>query len=752
MSHSSQVPISNGTWMTLLQKCAIRLAPALPTLQWLAGALMVAMGPILAIATTVIVVEANRGHLNQFWMRAAVLACIIYLIAVCSFFVWHVAARYLGRHPVAAGSRLHRRMITAFALVASLPAIIIAIFTTFVINVGLEGWFSQQVGFVVRNSLIAAETYAHEHRQNLADDLNLMAAEIDAASVFISPGTKRFNDIIRQQVRRHELAEAYLLDAEGQIISSASESLLYDFVPPEPADFQAAKTAGPVLMLDPVGDRLRALVQLRTLRGDYLYVSRIVSGGVFRQLDRTRETVALYERTERDRDQIIFDFALFFLVFAVLNVAGAILFGMFFANRLATPLGNLALAAQQMASGARGQQVVVHGDDEIALLGRVFNHMSTEVERQHEALRKQGIESERRRLFSEAVLAGVTAGVIGVDAEGRIELVNRSAGQLLNTNIESLRGQMVADALPMFLTLLQAAQADPHRIHDERIHIRIRGQDRDLVTRIASERLRAEGAVIVEGFVITFDDVTELENAQRMAAWGDVARRIAHEIKNPLTPIQLSAERLRSKFAPRLGEDREAFERYADMIIRQVGDIRRMVDAFSRFAKMPSPEVKIEDLAEVLRDTVLLQRASGTDVSFGLTMPTTPALALLDRGLIGQALTNLLKNALEAIAARQSHQGPHAATGEIRVTLRLEGKMWQIDIADNGIGLPQERRRLTEPYFTTRERGTGLGLAITKKIIEQHGGELQLMDAPIFTDGAAAGALVRVTLPRAELN
>ncbi|HSF95317.1 MAG TPA: ATP-binding protein, partial [Thermohalobaculum sp.] len=388
------------------------------------------------------------------------------------------------------------------------------------------------------------------------------------------------------------------------------------------------------------------------------------------------------------------------------------------------------------------------GNDEIATLSRVFNRMALQLKDQRDDLVSAKEESEIRRHFIEAVLSGVTAGVIGLDGQGRVDLVNQAAADMLDIDPASTMGKPLEAVAPHFAPLVAAARKAPSGIARDAVRDSLGGEPREFLGRVAPKSTDAPD----EGHVLTFDDITALASAQRMAAWGDVARRIAHEIKNPLTPIQLSADRMRRKFAGRLGEDGPGFEKILDVITRQAADIRRMVDEFSRFARMPEPVTADEDLAALLNDSVLLQREARGDIGYEVVLPEGPVPVSCDRGLLGQCLTNLLQNAADAIDGRHEAEGEAAPAGRIHVALTVGERSNRVAITDNGIGLPKEGRdRLTDPYVTTRKKGTGLGLAIVKKIIEQHGGELTLGDAP--SASGLDGAMVMLRLPKpAGLN
>ncbi len=383
------------------------------------------------------------------------------------------------------------------------------------------------------------------------------------------------------------------------------------------------------------------------------------------------------------------------------------------------------------------------GDDEIALLGRTFNEMTRQVKGQRDALIAANDETERRRRLFNSVLSGVTAGVVGLDGAGRIEMMNAAAAALLDLAPEASTGLALVEAVPEFAELLERSDTRRVGVAQAEVKLRRKSRERDLLVRVAARH--DDGRL--EGYVVSFDDVTDLVVAQRMAAWGDVARRIAHEVKNPLTPIQLSAERIRRKFGPLVGEaERAALEQYADVIVRQTNDLRRIVDEFSKFARMPAPERRPLDLGKLVTDAVVLQESARPDIRFDLSLPEPAVLALLDGTMINQAFTNLLKNAAEAIDERLAADKA-TPPGEIRVVLTAEPDQVLVDIQDNGVGLPEQASRLFEPYVTHRAKGTGLGLPIVKKIIEEHDGTLELMPAPVFDGNDTAGAWARIVLP-----
>jgi two-component system nitrogen regulation sensor histidine kinase NtrY len=702
---------------------------------------LVVAGPIFAGLTAFVLSEASTGAMTPEAVRIVLLADLVYILAVAALIVWTIGKAVAARRRRSAGAKLHLRLSGLFTLVALIPTILVAVFATLTVNFGMEAWFSNSVGDVVRNALATAEAYEDEHKRTIRGDALAMANDLTRATS-VGADQNQLAQVLRQQQLLRELPEAFILNGDAQIVARGEFSYLFTLDPPTPQQFAAARAGDVVVIDDETNNELRALVHMSSLLDRFLYITRRIEGDVLLLLDETRETVRLYERLESERNRVLFDFALLYLGFALLVIMAAVWLGLWFAESLSRPIGRLAGAAERVGEGDFDHRVKVRGDDEIATLSDLFNRMTGQLKRQRDALVAGAEETERRRRFIETVLSGVSAGVIGLDATGRIELVNASARVMLGATARKAEGRDLGALSSQFADLLDAARSAPSRAAQDQIRLDIAGAQREFRVRVTPK-----GADSAEGWVLTLDDMTELVAAQRMAAWGDVARRVAHEIKNPLTPIQLSAERLKHKFRRLAEDDQAALGQYADVIIRQAGDIRRMVDEFSRFARMPAPEAHPEDLREVVDSAVLLQKSAGEDVAFTLETPEAPVCAQIDRGLFSQALTNLLKNATEAVAARRADRPE--PPGEIRVGVAVRNGAAEIAVSDNGIGLPQDRARLTEPYVTTRAKGTGLGLAIVKKVVEEHGGSLALEDAEPFAPGAPAGARLVIRLPLA---
>ncbi|WP_417721375.1 ATP-binding protein [Salipiger sp.] len=709
---------------------------------------LVLLGPILAVATFLVLGPLDGGRGQQLSLRLVLLADLVYVLLIAALVLGRVARMIADRRAQSAGSRLHLRLTGVFALMALLPTITVAVFAVLTINIGLETWFSQRVQNVVGASLAAAEAYEDEQRKGLTEDVEALGRFIDAArraNFALDDGDIR--QVLAQgqgQIQRG-LREAYVIDGAGEIRARGERSYLFDYEKPLVSDFGAADTDGVAMIPDWDNHELRALLPLSAFADRYLYVSRTVDGRLLSLLDETQETARFYQQQESERGRRLFDFALLYLGFAVLLILAAIWLGLWFAERLSRPVGRLTGAAQRVGGGDLDVQVIEdEGDDEISMLGRYFNQMTRQLKAQRETLLENTRQIERRQRLFDSVLSSVTSGVVGLDDAGKVTFVNRSAERLLGWH-ETRESVPITVAVPEFGAIFDRLRDAGLETAQEEVKVSREGRLEHLLARM-SVRRRGDGSL--EGYVVAFDDVTDLVSAQRMAAWGDVARRIAHEIKNPLTPIQLSAERIRRKFGRQLeGEDAEKLDQMTEVIIRQTGDLRRIVDEFSKFARMPEPERKPEDVVALLRGAVILQETGQPGVTFTADLPEAPMPAELDATMIGQALTNLIKNAGEAIESLQEKGVPEGHSPEIRVRLCEEDGRALITISDNGIGLPEDRARLFEPYVTTRDKGTGLGLPIVKKIIEEHGGSLVLEDAALFGGASHPGAMAVIRLP-----
>ncbi|MGE5565570.1 MAG: ATP-binding protein [Parcubacteria group bacterium] len=659
-----------------------------------------------------------------------ILGANLILIACLAALVGWRVVKLIAARSTDAGARLHLRFVSLFALAAVVPAVIVAFFFGVLVTRGVEGWFSQRVRTVVENSATVARSYVDEQTSYIRDHMFLMAGDLNRAAPALESTPVTFGHFLAYQASYHAFPGVYILDRDGRVLARAETADPPPFLTPPASSFKAADEGDISMRPFESADLIRALYRLKGYPDAYLYVARPVDRGILNHLRETEASLNEYGESARNRERIQIAFALTYLETALLVLVGAVWLGMAAAGSISAPVARLVKAAGRVSAGDLDARVRTDRDpEEIAVLSRAFNQMTADLQRQQAALKAAGDEAEARRQFIETVLLGVSAGVLGVDEKGRVSAANRQAGRLLGLTDRSI-GKPLAKVAPELAPI--AARAQETAIDAE--------EEVDVTRGAETRRLRVRASAAGEdSLVLTFDDITRLVSAQRNAAWRDVARRIAHEIKNPLTPIQLSAERLRRKYRKEIAGDLETFDRCTDTIIRQVGDIGRMVDEFSAFARMPAPKFADVDPAEMLRQAVFAQKVANPDVHMEVEEPGEHLLLTCDPRMVGQALTNLIKNATEAVMAA----GHPAGEGRITARLLAEENGVAFEIEDNGVGLPaKDRDRLTEPYVTTREKGTGLGLAIVKRIAEDHGGELTLADAR-----SAKGARVTLHFP-----
>ncbi len=633
----------------------------------------------------------------------------------------------------AAGARLHVRLVFLFGAVAAVPAILVAVFAIVFFNFGIQAWFNQRVQTALDESNQVAQGYLEEHNNDIRLDALSMANDLSQGGTVFFGNPSPFVSYLVSQAAVRGLTQAVIFEPlNGQIVASAGLFAGMAASIPD-ARIIAQAQAGQVPVLSPHrGTEEEAVIKLDITPPMMLMIEKPIDPTILDHVNRTKKAVAEYQRLSKNRASLEISFALIIAVLTLLVLTALVGFGLVIANQIARPIGQLIRAAETVRQGDLAVRVPERATgDEVAGLSRAFNRMTAQLSAQRNELMDVNNQLEERRRFTETVLAGVSAGVIGLDAKGRIELPNRAASELLGIDLLPQIGQNLADLAPEFAPLIAAVMAAPDRPATAQIEHGKAKRQRVLLVRIGAEMK----AGVADGFIVTFDDVTELMSAQRKAAWADVARRIAHEIKNPLTPIQLSAERLKRRFAREITSDPDSFTQCADTIVRHVGDIGRMVDEFSSFARMPAPVMRPESLELIAREAVVLQRVAQPRINWD-TRIEAPLRAVCDRRLIGQALTNLLQNAADAVNMREG-------ASHVQLRLAAEDGMAVLSVTDDGIGLPEtDHTRLAEPYVTHKPKGTGLGLAIVAKIMEDHGGRLELKPAP-----GGVGARVSLILP-----
>jgi two-component system nitrogen regulation sensor histidine kinase NtrY len=690
---------------------------------------LVAAGVALLSALVTFVVMADLTpisptHYVVLTLLGANALTVLLLITIIGREVWHIVqARRRGW----AAARLHVQIIGLFSVIAAAPAVLVAVVASMTLDRALDQLFSSRTRTVIQNSMIVSQAYLNEHVQSVRADTNAMAAFLARAKPLFEQDRELFRQLFTAQASLHDLPTAMMLGADQSIIVKAAIQLSPEFhEPPPPSAERLAQVgdADAVAGLQWDANLVGGLIKLHDYDNAYLFVARFIDPRVLAQIEQTENGVSEYANLESRRVTVQIAFALMFTVIALTVLLSAVWIGLAFANRLVAPIRRLIGAAGLVSTGNLHVQVPVRrSEGDLAQLGETFNKMTHDLRTQRDDLMRARDLVDSRRRFTEAVLSGASAGVIGVDAKGRISILNRSAEKLIGCNEAEALGRPLEDIAPELSELINPARSGGQRLVQGQTTIPRHGRDRTVSVRVTTE----QSVHPDHGYVITLDDITELVAAQRTAAWADIARRIAHEIKNPLTPIQLSAERLRRKYGKSITEDRAVFEQCTETIVRQVDDIRRMVDEFSRFARMPKPVIAAEDVAETVRQVAFLQRVGNADIDIEVENAEGPMPARFDRRLIAQALTNIIKNACEAIAAVPPGD---LGRGRILVSVARDAGNIVIDVVDNGVGLPRENRsRLLEPYVTTREKGTGLGLAIVGKILEEHGGRIELHDA-----------------------
>jgi two-component system nitrogen regulation sensor histidine kinase NtrY len=707
-------------WRRLLAPVAIGLALLSAFLTFVVLVGLTPIEPTHRVVVTFLMIDAG---------------IILLLVGIIASEVWQVVqARRSGR----AAAKLHVQIVSLFSVIAVLPAVLVSVVANVTIDRGLDRLFSGPIKEVIQNSLIVANAYVHEHAQLIRGDILGMANDISNARPLYDQDRVTFMQLLTSNAKARNLPGAMLIDKDGNTLVSAQTGIERTYTTPNPDFLKNVGEDEPQIAVIPEANYVAAVIRLRAFQDTFLYVARLLDPHVVAQLKQTEASVAVYATIEARRLGIQVAFALMFAVIALTILMASVLLGLNFADRFVAPVRRLMNAANVVSTGDLNVQVpVLKSEGDLAQLGETFNKMTAELRMQRDELVNASGLIDSRRRFIEAVLSSASAGIISVDGANNIGILNRSAEKLIGHSESETLGHPLSEVIPELNDLMRSAREGTQRLVQGQISINRDGNERTISVRVSAEQTSQSR----DSYIVTLDDITELVTAQRTSAWGDVARRIAHEIKNPLTPIQLSAERIRRKFGKVITEDKPVFEQCTDTIVRQVEDIRRMVDEFSRFARMPKPVMEGEDVADTVRQTVFLMRVGHPEIDIEADVKYEPMRAQFDRRLISQALTNIIKNATEAIEAVPPEV---LGKGRIYVIAARENDDIVIDVIDNGIGLPKvARARLLEPYVTTREKGTGLGLAIVGRVLEDHGGKLEINDAAAIKPGAR-GAWMRL--------
>ena len=717
-------------WRRLLQ-VGVRRRRIFPLIEAATLLVLIAMAAI----SYVIVTRQGDGEtlLTPPLVAALLVANLVPAMALMVLMARRLAMRRAQESPIGGRGRLHVRLVALFSAVAAVPTLLVVIFASLLFQSGTEFWFSDRARTVLENADQVSQIYAEENKDRIYRDVQAMTQDVIASINAAGIDTPAFAEALFLQTVYRDLTEAAVISVSGNGELQLRAGVNLDDRPLErrfPAPVLTQLRGGEARVVSDAGDRVEAVVRLDPGADLYLYASRKVNPAAIQQIQEARSAAGDYQRTLARSRTLQFRFNAVLLLVSLLIVAISIWIALALADRLVRPVGALVDAARRVAGGDLSARVrTTRVNDEVATLGNAFNRMTRRLEEQTGALVAANSQLETRRAFIEAVLSGVSAGIVSVGPDRRVRLINSSAETLLRTGKDAAVGQKLRTLAPE----LDAHLDSPHR--EDVVQFASGGEPRTL----AIKRVKVEA-----GHVLTFDDITDQLLDQRRAAWSDVARRIAHEIKNPLTPIQLAAERLQRRYGGEIESDRATFERLTGTIVRQVGDLRRMVDEFSSFARMPKPVFREENLAEIARQALFLHEVAHPDIAFSLDAPVAAPLLVCDRRQLGQALTNIVKNGVEAIQQkREAHGAGEADT--VRIRIAAVGERLILEVSDTGIGFPVDRARLTEPYITTRAKGTGLGLAIVKKIVEEHVGLVEFDDAP------GGGGVVRLVFDAAAL-
>lgn len=668
---------------------------------------------------------------------------LIILLLLVTLIARRIMRIWSGRRQGLAGSRLHVRLVIIFSIMAALPAIIMAVFSAFFFHFGVQTWFSDNVRTAVVESQAVATAYLEEHKQVIKADTLAMANDIDRNAPLLVEG-KDMTRVMDTQSLVRNLSEAIIFNEAGKIIarSSLTFTLTFENIP----DYliRQAERGDVVVMTNESEDRVRALTKLNNWNNSYLYVGRRIDATVLGHLAATEDAAAKYTQLEGSYSGLQVTVTLIFIVVALLLMLAAIWVGIVLARQLVSPISTLISVSDRVRGGDLTARVPEQKQiEEFDYLAGSFNRMTAQIEQQRNELVAANRMIDQRRRLTETVLAGVSAGVVGVDDSGEITFANNAASKLFDKDAGDLVGQKIVKLMPDIKEHLDKAYESSKKVTQFEIpYINEKGQKLALHIRIAVELIGEEE----QGSVLTFDDITELQSAQRKAAWADVARRIAHEIKNPLTPIQLSAERLKRKYLSEIDTDPETFETCTDTIIRHVGDIGRMVNEFSDFARMPEAQLKLASVENTIRDVIVLQKQAHRFINFEYKKSDLPSAVLLfDEQQVRQALVNLIQNAVDAI-----QHDDEKAKGNVHIILTEEDDQIALIVHDSGRGLPEEKSNLTEPYVTHRPKGTGLGLAIVKKIMEDHNGKVIVGADELSSGMNLGGASIALLFPKPE--
>lgn len=700
-----------------------------------------AIGAVLSVLATF----ATFSNIGPFLPTSTTLFILLTINLSIMLFLGALVAQQIlqiwtSQKSSAGSSRLHRRIVTLFSIVAITPTIIVAIVSGMFFEFGLQSWFSDKVRTALDSSQAVAEAYIEEHKKAIQADVLGIVRDLNSQALPLSQDVQLLEQALSVQAQFLALSEAIVFDRNGQVRARAKTtlSLLGDSFPLAALDLAAKGNIVPIIGGDN-DNRVRVLVALDGFLDQFLYISRFVDPKALALVKNTKDARSDYMAALNDQSRYRLWFNLTYIIIAFLILFAAIWLGIGFARKLMIPITNLVDASEKVGRGDFTARAPIRKSyDDLGGLTRAFNKMTRQLDQQQKDISQANLKLEERHRFMEAVLSGVSAGIMGLDPNGKVTLPNKSAANMLHLEMGQLQDSDILDIMPEVKILFNKIQLTQNPSIQGQIVIGRDDINLNLMVRITAETKKGE----IQGFVIAFDDITEQVAAQRNAAWSDIAQRIAHEIKNPLTPIQLSAERLKRKYLKEITSDPSVFIQCTDTIVRQVGDLRHMVDEFSSFARMPSPKIQRENLLDIVKQAYFLQEVANNTIKFEMNDVQDTLNIECDAGQIGQALINLIKNATESIFAVENSNSKNNTgyQGKINISFQNNEGEIRVKVSDNGMGLPEHLMdKLTEPYITTRSKGTGLGLAIVKKIMTDHDGDLLLENNP---DGGASATLI----------
>lgn len=668
---------------------------------------------------------------------------LVLLLILASVVSWKITSLWFAKWRGSVGSRLQSRIIVMFSMVSIIPTIIVVIFSILFFNYGIQTWFDKRVSTALEESTSVAEGYLKEHKENIRADVLAMANDINSQAMFLINNPARFKQFVTTQAALRSLTEAIVFQRSDILAKTdLSFSLMFE-MESLPHDIMQRASDGEVVVLkSDTDDRVRALIKLNNFLDSYLLVGRFVDSKVMGYIETTQGSVNEYNRLKSNISSLQIQFSFVFIAVAILLLLATLWVGMIFAGELVEPVKTLITATERVKAGDLSTRIDEGPrNDEIGTLGRAFNRMTNQLQKHRGELVEVNKQIDERRRFIEAVLSGVSAGVIALDRKKNISLFNKGAVNLLSAKAQDFNNKSLSDVFPEASKLMEKAEKSPDLIIQEEVSILRNKRKTTFLVRIVTEEFSDE----IEGYVVTFDDITDLLAAQRNAAWSDVARRIAHEIKNPLTPIHLSAERLRQKYEKQIKTDQKSFNKYVDTIIRHVGTVGKIVEEFASFARMPSPVLKRVDICEIIRDAVFSGQVVNPSIKYEMKVPDNEFFINGDKNQIMQAMVNVLKNAAEGIETGSKKS--KSIKGKIKITAKKNNQYSTVEIQDNGSGFPGDLiDTITEPYVTTRENGTGLGLAIVKKVMVDHEGSIFVSNV-VDSKGKIKGALVSLSFP-----